>query len=74
MPGLTFSNELIARDEGLHCDFACTLYSMLERPLPRVTVEAIVREAVDIERTFVTDALPVSTHARWARTHCPLPL
>ena len=59
MPGLTFSNELIARDEGLHCDFACELYSMLERPLSQETLHAIVSEAVDIERSFVRDALPV---------------
>merc|ERR1712196_129696 len=54
MPGLTFSNELIARDEGLHCDFACTLYAMLERPLPQTTIHELVAEAVDIERSFVT--------------------
>ena len=59
MPGLTFSNELIARDEGLHCDFACLLYSMLERPLSDEMLHAIIREAVDIERSFVCDALPV---------------
>jgi len=60
MPGLTFSNELISRDEGLHCDFACKLYGMLERPLPPERVQWIIREAVDIEREFVTDALPVA--------------
>merc|ERR1712031_143098 len=49
MPGLAFSNELISRDEGLHCDFACLLYSMLERPLSRERVLEIIREAVDIE-------------------------
>jgi ribonucleotide reductase beta subunit family protein with ferritin-like domain len=59
MPGLTFSNELISKDEVLHCDFACLLYSMLEHPLPQDTVHAIVREAVDIERNFICDALPV---------------
>ena len=67
MPGLTFSNELISRDEGLHCDFACLLYSMLERPLPRETVTAIIAEAVDIERQFVCDALPVLHGPRPAR-------
>ena len=67
MPGLTFSNELISRDEGLHCDFACLLYSMLERPLPRETVTAIIAEAVDIERQFVCDALPVPHGPRPAR-------
>lgn len=60
MPGLTFSNELISRDEGLHCDFACLLYSMLQNKLSMDTVQSIIREAVDIEKEFVTDALPVS--------------
>lgn len=60
MPGLTFSNELISRDEGLHCDFACLLYSMLERKLNPKEVEAIITEAVAFEKEFVTDALPVN--------------
>ncbi|HSI90793.1 MAG TPA: ribonucleotide-diphosphate reductase subunit beta, partial [Adhaeribacter sp.] len=60
MPGLTFSNELISRDEGLHCDFACLLYSMLENKLPEARVQAIIKDAVTIEQEFVTDALPVS--------------
>ena len=60
MPGLTFSNELISRDEGLHCDFACLLYSQLERPLSQERLTQIITEAVEIERAFVTDALPVS--------------
>jgi len=59
MPGLTFSNELISRDEGLHCDFACLLYSMLENKLPEERVKTIIRDAVTIEQEFVTDALPV---------------
>ena len=59
MPGLTFSNELISRDEGLHCDFACLLYGMLPEPLPRAAVVAIVRDAVACEQAFVCDALPV---------------
>ena len=59
MPGLTFSNELISRDEGLHCDFACLLYSMLQNKLPKERVQAIIRDAVSIEQEFVTDALPV---------------
>ncbi|MBF9253009.1 ribonucleotide-diphosphate reductase subunit beta [Pontibacter sp. 172403-2] len=59
MPGLTFSNELISRDEGLHCDFACLLYSMLQSKLPEERVQAIIRDAVSIEQEFVTDALPV---------------
>ncbi|MCE9540401.1 MAG: ribonucleoside-diphosphate reductase small subunit [Bacteroidetes bacterium] len=59
MPGLTFSNELISRDEGLHCDFACLLYSQLENPLPQENVTAIITNAVEIEKEFVSDALPV---------------
>jgi ribonucleoside-diphosphate reductase beta chain len=60
MPGLTFSNELISRDEGMHCDFACLLYSMLEHKLDPKEVQAIITEAVSFEKEFVTDALPVS--------------
>lgn len=60
MPGLTFSNELISRDEGMHCDFACLLYSMLENKLDPAEVTAIITEAVEFEKEFVTDALPVS--------------
>jgi ribonucleoside-diphosphate reductase beta chain len=60
MPGLTFSNELISRDEGLHCDFACLLYSMLETKLSREQVIKVITDAVTIEQEFVTDALPVS--------------
>ena len=60
MPGLTFSNELISRDEGLHCDFACHLYTKhLVHTLPKNTVEEIIKDAVDLEKEFVTDALPV---------------
>jgi ribonucleoside-diphosphate reductase beta chain len=61
MPGLSFSNELISRDEGLHCDFACMLYTkhLLNR-LPKKTVETIIKDAVAIEKEFVTDALPVN--------------
>lgn len=60
MPGLSFSNELISRDEGMHCDFACMLYSMLENKPDPKEVEAIITEAVVFEKEFVTDALPVS--------------
>jgi ribonucleoside-diphosphate reductase beta chain len=60
MPGLTFSNELISRDEGLHCDFACLLYSMLKTKLSREQVTKVITDAVTIEQEFVTDALPVS--------------
>ncbi|KAM7280418.1 hypothetical protein ACFE04_007552 [Oxalis oulophora] len=58
LPGLTFSNELISRDEGLHCDFACLLYSLLNNKLSEERVKGIVKDAVDIEREFVCDALP----------------
>ncbi|KAH7573707.1 hypothetical protein JRO89_XS03G0195900 [Xanthoceras sorbifolium] len=58
MPGLTFSNELISRDEGLHCDFACLLYSLLQKQLPWQKVHLIVHEAVEIETQFVCEALP----------------
>lgn len=60
MPGLTFSNELISRDEGLHCEFAILLYSMLENKLDQATVHGIIAEAVAIEKEFICDALPVS--------------
>lgn len=59
MPGLTFSNELISRDEGLHCDFACLLYSQLVNKLPQEKVKDIITNAVEIEKEFVSDALPV---------------
>lgn len=60
MPGLTFSNELISRDEGLHCDFACHLYTKhLVNKLPKERVTEIITDAVRIEKEFVTDALPV---------------
>ncbi|GAB2461226.1 ribonucleoside-diphosphate reductase [Hymenobacter qilianensis] len=60
MPGLTFSNELISRDEGLHCDFACLLYGYLQNKLSEERVHSIIRDAVTIEQEFVTDALPVN--------------
>mmetsp|Transcript_11008 Transcript_11008/g.28235 ORF Transcript_11008/g.28235 Transcript_11008/m.28235 type:complete len:332 (+) Transcript_11008:122-1117(+) len=59
MPGLTFSNELISRDEGLHRDFACLLYSLLQNKPSDETVLQIITEAVEIEQEFLTDALPV---------------
>mgnify|MGYP001336087874 FL=1 len=60
MPGLTFSNELISRDEGLHCDFACMLYNNhLVNKLPKEQVEKIISDAVEIEKEFVTESLPV---------------
>jgi ribonucleoside-diphosphate reductase beta chain len=61
MPGLTFSNELISRDEGLHCDFACHLYTKhISNKLPIETVVGIIKDAVEIEKEFVTDSLPVN--------------
>ncbi len=60
MPGLTFSNELISRDEGLHCSFACQLYSKLERKLTEEEAHNLIAEAVAVEQGFICDALPVS--------------
>ncbi len=61
MPGLTFSNELISRDEGMHCDFACLLYNNhLEQKLDPKLVQNIITDAVLLEKEFVSDALPVS--------------
>jgi ribonucleoside-diphosphate reductase beta chain len=60
MPGLTFSNELISRDEGMHCEFACLLYRMLDNKLSQEAATAIITDAVEIEKEFVTDALPVN--------------
>jgi ribonucleoside-diphosphate reductase subunit M2 len=57
MPGLTFSNELISRDEGLHAEFACLLYGMLENKLPEDVVHDIIRGAVNAERQFICEAL-----------------
>lgn len=59
MPGLSFANELISRDEGLHCDFACMIYASLLNKLSEEVVSEIIRDAVSIEKEFVTDALPV---------------
>lgn len=60
MPGLSFSNELISRDEGLHCDFACLLYnSHIKNKLSSTTIQEIIADAVSIEKEFVTDSLPV---------------
>ena len=70
MPGLTFSNELISRDEGMHTDFACLLFShMKERPNTKA-VEAIITEAVAIEQEFLTDALPCALLGMNAKLMC----
>merc|ERR1712136_621846 len=60
MPGLTFSNELISRDEGLHCDFACLMYKHLVNKPSVATVTGIIKDTVKIEQEFLTDALPVA--------------
>lgn len=60
MPGLCFSNELISRDEGLHTDFACLIYSMLEDKLSHEEIHEIIASAVVSEKKFVTEALPVN--------------
>ncbi len=71
MPGLTFSNELISRDEGMHCDFACHLYNEhLKQQLSEDTVRKIITDAVEIEKEFVTDALPVSLIGMNAELMC----
>jgi ribonucleoside-diphosphate reductase subunit M2 len=59
MPGLTFSNELISRDEGLHCDFACLMFSHLVNKPSQDRIYEIIDEAVKIEQEFLTEALPV---------------
>ena len=58
LPGLTFSNELISRDEGLHTDFACLLKSMLKYPATHETIYKIVTEAVELEKEFINESLP----------------
>lgn len=59
MPGLTFSNELISRDEGLHTDFACLIYKYLVNKLSQEKIYQMIDEAVTIEKEFITEALPV---------------
>ena len=60
MPGLTFSNELISRDEGMHCDFACLLYNdHIQNKLDKSVIEGMITDSVEIEKEFVSDALPV---------------
>jgi ribonucleotide reductase beta subunit family protein with ferritin-like domain len=58
MPGLTSSNELISRDEGMHTDFACLVYSMLDNRLSYENILTILKEAVEIEQEFITDSIP----------------
>ncbi|KAG1850471.1 ribonucleotide reductase small subunit [Suillus tomentosus] len=70
MPGLTFSNELISRDEGMHTDFACLLFSHLKRRPHPETVKYIITQAVAIEQEFLTDALPVGLIGMNAKLMC----
>jgi ribonucleotide reductase beta subunit family protein with ferritin-like domain len=58
MPGLTFSNELISRDEALHCEFAILLYNKLQKKIDKARIHEIIREAVEIETEFICEALP----------------
>ncbi len=60
MPGLTFSNELISRDEALHTEFAVLLYGKLQKKLSKKRIHEIICDAVEIEKEFITDALPVA--------------
>jgi ribonucleoside-diphosphate reductase subunit M2 len=58
LPGLTFSNQLISRDEAMHCEFAVLLYSKLQKKLQKKRVYEIIQEAVEIEKEFITEAIP----------------
>ena len=58
MPGLTTSNEFISRDEGMHTEFACLLYSMLQTKLSKTKAHKMIREAVKCEKEFITESLP----------------
>jgi ribonucleotide reductase beta subunit family protein with ferritin-like domain len=58
LPGLSFANQLISRDESLHAEFACLLYSKLENRVPQDSVHAMFKEAVDIETRFITESIP----------------
>lgn len=70
MPGLTFSNELISRDEGLHCDFACLLFSHIVHPPPVSRIQQIIRDAVQLEEEYLCDALPVALIGMNAQLMC----
>ena len=70
MPGLTFSNELISRDENLHCSFGIYLYSLVENKLSQKEVQQMIKDAVDIEKEFITEALPVSLIGLNCKTMC----
>ena len=71
MPGLSFSNELISRDEGLHCDFACLLHNHhIVHKLSKSAIQGIIASAVVIEKEFVSEALPVSLIGMNAKLMC----
>lgn len=70
LPGVTFSNELISRDEGLHCDFACLLYNQLNKKLDQSRIHEIMESAVQMECEFVSEALPVSLIGMNAELMC----
>ncbi|CAK3860297.1 Ribonucleoside-diphosphate reductase small chain [Lecanosticta acicola] len=70
MAGLTFSNELISRDEGMHTDFACLLFSHLKNKPSPALVQSIITEAVAIEQEFLTDALPCALLGMNAKLMC----
>lgn len=71
MPGLSFSNELISRDEGMHCDFACLLYNdHIQYKLDPAVLRKIITDAVEIEKEFVSDALPVNLIGMNAEMMC----
>lgn len=69
MPGLTFSNELISRDEGLHTDFACLLFTHLKRRPHPDTVQMIILEAVEIEQQFLTGMIIIQLHCLTRANH-----
>jgi ribonucleoside-diphosphate reductase subunit M2 len=70
LPGLTSSNEFISRDEGLHTDFACLIYSKLINRLSKEEAYSLMAESVDIEKAFITDALPCSMIGMNSRLMC----
>merc|ERR1711957_79455 len=70
MPGLTFSNELISRDEGMHCNFACLMWKHVVQKCSPERVLEIITGAVEIEKDFLTDALPVRLIGMNAESMC----
>jgi len=70
LPGLTFSNELISRDEALHTEFAILLYSKLQKKLPKKRIHEIIKEAVEIEKEFITEAIPCRLIGMNAKLMC----